>query len=399
MTTKKPIRLCSFFLLFCLLTLSLCNSNSLFTAHAAVSDEKTIYVAFGDSIAAGYGLNGYTKGQTTAPADSYQAILSRFLKTTSVNYAVTGDNSTDCMELLNSGKADESLKNADIITLSIGSNDLLLPFIQIVMDHFNIQPGTIDASAFDNGFTMPDINAAEINISDLLKYYQQSEALIAKLTDNETLHAQANAFPEKLEAILSVLHEKAPSAEIYVTNIYNPFAFIPMLSSLADSYIREINQAFSANAPDYTLIDVYTPFNKEALTNVHFDLKDPSSINPDPHPSVQGHKKIADLLTTALKQAHNPDVASFRSLKSSGKTKITAKIDLPANADSYQIRYASSKNGTYQTLAASSEKTYQTNTKKLKSGKTYYFRVRSFKTIKGVTYYGKNSSTKKITIK
>lgn len=396
MTKTKTTRRFSFLILLCMLIIF---QSSPFPAAARKSAGTAHYAAFGDSIAAGYGLSGYTNGQTEAPADSYQALLSKFLHTQSCNYAVTGDDSSACIELLNSGVADTDLKTADIVTLSIGSNDLLLPFIQIVMDFYNIQPGTIDPSLFADGFQMSDIDLSGLDMTQLPEYYKQSEALLAELTSNGQLHAQASAFSDKFRTILSILHEKAPDAEIYVTNIYNPFISVPKIGELAETYIQEINQAFSADDKDYTLIDVYTPFQKEELTNVHFDMKNPGSINPDPHPSIKGHQKIADLLIAALKDAHSPKAAVLSSVSTSRKTKLTVKIKLPENASGYDIRYASSKNGTYKTLASGSGKTYRTSSKKLKSGKTYYIRVRSYQTVKGVTYYGKNSNVKKITVK
>ena len=62
-----------------------------YTIFTHAGSNKTGYVAFGDSIAAGYGLEGYTADQDNPPADSYQAIISNFLKTSPANYAVTGE--------------------------------------------------------------------------------------------------------------------------------------------------------------------------------------------------------------------------------------------------------------------------------------------------------------------
>lgn len=392
-------RICPFLILLCLLAASI--SASPVAAYAKGSAKPAVYTAFGDSIAAGYGLDGYSDNQETpiAPDKSYQALTAAFLQTQSHNYAVTGDNSDDCIQLLTSGKADKDLAASDVITLSIGSNDLLLPFIQIVMDDFQIDPDTLDPSLIEdqikNGFTLP-----QMDMSEMAEYLKKAEALLAELSDHATLHAQAGAFSEKFQTILSLLQEKAPGAEIYVTNIYNPFVFLPKIGELADRYIQEINQAFSADAPDYTLIDVYTPFQEQELTNVHVDFKQLSSFSLDPHPSVQGHAVIANLVIRALQDAHSPKSAVLRSLSSDSKKRLTAEIKIPAGTDGYQILYATAKKGTYKKLAAraSDQKVFQTNSKKLKSGKTYYIKIRSYRAIKGVTYYGTDSNILKIKI-
>lgn len=389
-------RIYSLLLLLCLLIASISAIPQ--ALYAKGTAKTTKYAAFGDSIAAGYGLTGYSDGQTAAPADSYQALLAEFLHTQSCNYAVSGNNSDDCINLLNSGKADADLAEADIITISIGSNDLLLPFIQIVKDHFHISPQDTTLP-LGGGQTLNDLTLPQVGITAMMEYLKHTESLLAELSDNATLHAQAAAFKGKFKTILSLLHEKAPTAEIYATNVYNPFAFLPMIGELSEIYIKEINQAFSADASDYTLVDVYTPFHEKELTNVHFDVSQPTTICLDPHPSVSGHAAIGDLMVAALKEAHTPKAAALNSLSSSSKKKLTVTVKLPADANGYEVQYAASKNGSYQLLGNATAKTFQTNSKKLKAGKTYYVKVCSYREIKGVTYYGNDSNVKKIKIK
>ena len=114
MKNNKTKKICTVFMLLCLLTAYV--SASLQTLYAAKKSDRSNYAAFGDSIAAGYSLDGYADGQATVPADSYQALVAAFLKTQSGNYAVSGDNSDDCLALLRSGKADQDLADADVIT-------------------------------------------------------------------------------------------------------------------------------------------------------------------------------------------------------------------------------------------------------------------------------------------
>ena len=57
MKNERKKRIYCIFVLLCMLTVSL--SASLQTIYAQKNAEKTSYTAFGDSIAAGYGLDGY----------------------------------------------------------------------------------------------------------------------------------------------------------------------------------------------------------------------------------------------------------------------------------------------------------------------------------------------------
>ncbi|MFG6328081.1 MAG: hypothetical protein K1W06_01190 [Lachnospiraceae bacterium] len=355
---------------------------------------KTAYVALGDSIAAGYGLPGYSGSQETPPADSYQSVVSRFLKTDPVNFAVTGDDSTDCINILNSGKADEALSDAGIITISIGSNDLLKPFIEIAKEAFGITEsnGSMDISkleAYYAGFkdaSLIDILAIANDFAD-------------KIKDNKVLHEKAQGFSSNFSKIIDILKEKAPEAEIYVTNIYNPYKDVMVLGNLADAYIKEINNAFTDNSESYTLIDVYTLFAKENLVNTKFDISDLGNINLDPHPSKKGHARIASAILDALNAKHAPSRVKVGQVKSTTKNTVIIKLSCPSGKSGYEIEFASSKNGKWKKLKDTSKNNNKIKSAKLKSGKTYYFRARSYNNLNGVKYYSGYSQVKKAKIK
>lgn len=113
--------------------------------------------------------------------------------------------------------------------------------------------------------------------------------------------------------------------------------------------------------------------------------------------------------------------------KKSGNTKITGRLatfkntTLPSNpivklkaktksavirwnrvygASGYQIYMSTKKNGKYTKVATvKSGKKVRYTKKKLKSGKTYYFKVRAYKTYKGKKVYSSYSTIKKIKVK
>ena len=355
---------------------------------------KTAYVALGDSIAAGYGLPGYSGSQETPPADSYQSVVSRFLKTDPVNFAVTGDDSTDCINILNSGEADTALSDAGVITISIGSNDLLKPFIEIAKEAFGITEsnGSMDISkleAYYAGFkdaSLIDILAIANDFAD-------------KIKDNKVLHEKAQGFSSNFSKIIDILKEKAPEAEIYVTNIYNPYKDVMVLGNSADAYIKEINNAFTDNSESYTLIDVYTLFAKENLVNTKFDISDLGNINLDPHPSKEGHARIASAILDALNAKHAPSRVKVGQVKSTTKNAAIIKLSCPSGKSGYEIEFASSKNGKWKKLKDTSKNNNKIKSAKLKSGKTYYFRARSYNNLNGVKYYSGYSQVKKAKIK
>lgn len=387
-TMKKKFKQLLFILC---MVIAVTMSYTIFT-HAGSS--KTAYVAFGDSIAAGYGLEGYTADQDNPPADSYQSIISNFLKTSPANYAVTGDDSTDCINILESGNADNMLSEAGIITLSIGSNDLLKPFIEIVKETLGI---TEDIESLDP--SLIEEYYSNLDASSILEITTIASKLSNELKDNAILHEKAQAFSDNFNKIIDIIKQKAPDATIYVTNIYNPYKDVMVLGEITETYIKEINTAFSKDSDNYTLIDLYTLFKNENLSNVKFNISDLSNINLDPHPSKEGHKRIAEIIIDSIEKKYAPAAASISQLKSTAKNTITIKLACKTDKSGYEIKFATSKNGRWNTLETSAKNTTKIKSSKLKPGKTYYIKARSFNEINGVKYYSQYSKIKKIQIK
>ncbi len=72
------------------------------------------------------------------------------------------------------------------------------------------------------------------------------------------------------------------------------------------------------------------------------------------------------------------------SVSSSG---ITLTWNKATNAVGYQVARSTSSNGTYTEIGTTTSTSYK-DTKSLTSGKTYYYKVRSYMTLNGKTYYG-----------
>ncbi len=87
------------------------------------------------------------------------------------------------------------------------------------------------------------------------------------------------------------------------------------------------------------------------------------------------------------------------SLKKKSKTKLTIQWKKVSGASGYQIQYSLKKKSGYKkvTVKGSGKKSY---TKPgLKKGKTYYVKVRAYRTVKGKKIYGAYSSIKQIKMK
>lgn len=77
------------------------------------------------------------------------------------------------------------------------------------------------------------------------------------------------------------------------------------------------------------------------------------------------------------------------------KLKLTVKIKkLPKQTDGFQVQYSTDKHFSKNTKKTEVKKKKSCSVSKLKKGKKYYVRVRSYKSVKGVKYYSSWSKSK-----
>lgn len=222
------------------------------------------YVALGDSIAYGYGLSDIgTQG--------YVNLVAAKLGIDPVNYAVNGMTSIGLLNALDKINEDAGahtqLQNASLITVSIGSNDLLSKLSGI----WYTVADPADPAAF--------------------------AALEASLTSEQKLaefDSGVESYRTNLPLIYASLRELNPAAQIIMTEFYNPFYGVMFgafdFGALSDQYIVQMNDILHAGQTemDYKIAAVYDSFNAPALTNV-----DLTTLYMDPHPNTEGHAVLA----------------------------------------------------------------------------------------------------------
>ena len=123
---------------------------------------------------------------------------------------------------------------------------------------------------------------------------------------------------------------------------------------------------------------------------------------------LQTAKKAAEDALKAVKAAQDQiDKITFRekkikikSVKSTSKRSAKVSWKKVSGANGYQIQYAAKSNfKSRKTITLKSGKTVVKTIRKLKSKKTYYLRMRAYKTIAGKTVYTNYSPVKKVTVK
>lgn len=259
--------------------LALCLALSLLPASAlAAGGEQKSYVALGDSITTGYGLAENETGFARQVADSNGYTLT--------NLAQDGATSTDLLEVVRSEANADTLKNADLITITIGGNDLMNALYAYLADAYNTQNNT--------GITADDVKASLAGTHSEIQQFTMLILAASKISDfprSTEATTALGAFTTNLTNIISAIKGNNSSAEIIVVNQYNPYSRLSTgnlldLSAL-DSAVQALNTAISSGATaGYTVADVYTEF--EQAENNPCNASVSPSINLDFHPNAAG---------------------------------------------------------------------------------------------------------------
>ena len=275
----------------CAAAIGLCSCS--LKTHDMVEEAKSVpvppkLVFLGDSIAAGYGLDGYDKSDLYQ-CESYANILSKEYSVEMAeegcgyvmkNDAVSGDTSQDLIDLLSSGEIDADLRDSDAVVVSIGGNDVL----HIIFSAADTLGWDAETGEFD--FGKVDLKEA-----------------ITKLTSmSNEIDEALEGFEKNLPIIEQKLRDRT-DGEIYIQTLYNPVEYFKdwkMLVEYADGKIGDFNKIVKDGAEKdgvhhYTVIDVGNQFEgrNAQLTNI---------ADYDIHPNAEGHKIIAETVDKELRK-------------------------------------------------------------------------------------------------
>lgn len=237
----------------------------------------------GDSIAAGYGLEGYASGDNyNCPSysnilrEKYETELENECGHEMVNKAISGATSQDFIDLLQSGELDRDLKDSDAVVVSIGGNDLLGIMLNLLK-----KLGVSESGNFD---------------SDGLNILAAASAFLSMDSD---VDKALDGFEGNLRIISEELNNRTDGI-IYIQTLYDPleyFTNFSMVTDFSNEKIGRFNSIIKDNSvTGYTVIDVAADFKGKAgaLTNIsNFDI----------HPNAEGHKLIAEEVDQAFRAA------------------------------------------------------------------------------------------------
>lgn len=275
MTDKKFLTIFLMVMFILASTINISNVKAEETSSLTQTTTCTSYVALGDSIS--YGMSADPKKGYVDLFGNHLGTICNYGKVDVKQLSVVGDKTNNLLERLQTTEYQGAVKNAKVITISIGGNNLLSPIISSVCQAFGVNPA-------DSNY------AAELALA--MSTNPNKDTILAELIASPTLKQALTAgvvsFNNDFPKIIQTIKALSPQSEIYVLSLYNPFDAKDPLYSVFDPVINSINTAMKSQTTAYKVADVYEKF-KTTSGAVNFSL---STMRLDPHPTTIGHAAI-----------------------------------------------------------------------------------------------------------
>lgn len=289
--------------------------------HAATQSTAT-YVALGDSITTGYGLVNFNENDIKNKSSELNFVnkLSKKLGKKAVNLGVEGIDSTLFLESIIRPKTYEQkaavaqMKNASVITISIGGNNVFFPLLNELHQRLGKGKSIFTASA-------QEIQAAAFGLiidTNALNKLQKDLIGGAATFNGDLKLKKAGDFAN----IIGTIKKLNPKSQIIVQTIYNPYN-LPF-TKFFDTAIKSMNAKIikdSANGKNYKVADVYLAFSKAKAGTVLVNADSGKTF--DPHPTVKGHEVIYTLVASAAQNNTLPYNVKATITKGKLITKVT----------------------------------------------------------------------------
>jgi len=291
--------------------------------HAATTSTSTsTYVALGDSITTGYGLTNFNENdiKNKSSANNFVNKLSKKLGKKAINLGVEGIDSMRFLDAISDPKTAEQktavaqIKNASVITISIGGNNVFLPLAGILNERLGKGKSIFKASAQEI------LSATAGLFFDTAAQNKLQNAVIdaaVKFNGDAKLN-KAGDFAN----IISTIKKLNPKAQIIVQTIYSPYKLT--FTAFFDTAIKSMNAKIindSANGKNFKVADVYSAFSK-AKPGTELVNADTAKTF-DPHPTAKGHEVIYTVVAAAALNSTFP--YNVKAIVTKGKltTKVT----------------------------------------------------------------------------
>lgn len=302
------------------------------------TDTVDDYLAVGDSIVTGYGLDD-------PETESYVPLFAGAINAqATVNRGALNLTSAQLLEDMEAGEYDEDIAEADVITVTVGANDMMNAFCTSIADIYNENNTTGSYLTADGVKSILTFGSGEIETYSLIQTLSDSGSgdfgdaydlfvllntndYSDTLTGSDTFTSAVDDCAANINSITAKIRESNPDAVILVTNQYNPYSWLTgcdNIVKLFDTGYAAYNDALEAAATsDYTLADISSAFASYSvsLTNADSDIYT-LYLYFDFHPNAAGHQVIADVLLNSYASAASAATDYTLSFETNGGSEI-----------------------------------------------------------------------------
>ena len=289
-------------------------------AEAPAADPQRTYVALGDSIVSGVGLPDfkYTEaaiGMDVAanfegyPEQCYVSLVGKGLgldRQHAIDLGLPGLTTGDLVDILRTGAMPKMnqlagtyyvypqmldyIRRADIISVQIGSNDALVPALVALGNATNWKSEQLVATIVSGVLRTPSFENLQRLNSDLSRLRltkEEKQATTQLLLGGGTDAICEQAYQDaavNMPQVVAELRALNPDAQIILVGYTNPVPLLPEWTQLFRR-LNTLGKSLAAQNENVTYVPI--PFTLTAT---------------DAHPTVSGHKYIANRILRAIKK-------------------------------------------------------------------------------------------------
>ena len=269
-----------------LVILILITASFTFALQIHADGESKKYFALGDSIAYGYGL-------TNPDKNTYAAQIALKYSLSLSNLAVNGATSADMLSTITNTP---SIKNAELITISIGGNDIIsnrsMFISKALLDKFTSSGMTKEAA-----ISSIKLISALIPIDEF--YFNLNEVNFDTI-DNDIEKVYETMEKNLTESII-LLRNNNPDAVIILQTLYNPYINNSVykiagmdVGELIDPFIKRTNEIYTKVSNALPIAFSIADVASGMTGHTEYFYK-----NWDFHPTQKGHDYMAEIIGDA----------------------------------------------------------------------------------------------------
>ena len=257
---------------------------------------------------------------------SYVSLIKDFLYAINDNldYSNLSEEGITSSELLNIiDKNKKEIKDSDLITVSIGGNNIL----NAILRNLNIDESILQG-------------CNEEKFDSIISQYLNSDEIKGEISN------EVNKFSKDFPSIIKKIKKLAPEADIYVNTVYNPINKKCSIYDFFDEQINLINDLIVKNNSnnDYKIIDCYHILNSEEVLNFKVE-NGVARISPN----KVGHAMMATQVISDYEEYVNLEVDKITSSSENIKGKTVPNSNIIVVSENGTVGTTQSKaNGEFQ---------------------------------------------------